>query len=338
MKKISDIFQNMSGLAQYAPVTDTNIALGDLKAAFASSWKQLTALVPDAVLTAIADGSDDTMKDALRMALANRIMANNAVFSAYINRKAGTDTYKYEVEGMKRSWMENYFSAMDTLLSELTRQADEVAPAEENVATAESGTEEVVNAESGTEEVANAESGTEEVAPAETGTTPSVGELFRESRFYRMAAGCHIRTAEQFDTIYPIDLSYLFFFRTLPLQAEVVSGRVGSYYSRIETLDDREKFTCMLDLALAKKTVAKALRRFDILEFPPTIRNLFDESHANRNGKDESERAISLADMLDGEADALISDIDTLLESGTTIDMSSMSAYNRPDDKIIMMP
>lgn len=327
MKKITDIFQNMSGLAQYAPVTDTNIALGDLKAAFASSWKQLTALIPDTVLTAIADSGDDTMTDALRMALANRIMANNAVFSAYVNRKAGTDTYKYEVEGMKRSWMENYFSAMDTLLSELTRQADEVAPVNENVADAEAGTE-----------VANAEPGTEEVAAADNGTAPDIGQLFRESRFYRMAAGCHIRTAEQFDTIYPIDLSYLFFFRTLPLQAEVVSGRIGSYYSRIETLDEKDKLTAMLDLALAKKTVAKALRRFDILEFPPTIRNLFDESHANRNGKDEAERAISLADMLDGEADALISDIDTLLESGTTIDMSSMSAYNRPDDKIIMMP
>ena len=327
MKKITDIFQNMSGLAQYAPVTDTNIALGDLKAAFASSWKQLTALIPDTVLTAIADSGDDTMKDALRMALANRIMANNAVFSAYVNRKAGTDTYKYEVEGMKRSWMENYFSAMDTLLSELTRQADEVAPADENVASAEPGTE-----------VAPAEPGTEEAADADSGTTLDIGQLFRVSRFYRMAAGCHIRTAEQFDTIYPIDLSYLFFFRTLPLQAEVVSGRIGSYYTRIDTLDDKDQLTAMLDLALAKKTVSKALRRFDILEFPPTIRNLFDESHANRNGKDEAERAISLADMLDGEADALISDIDTLLESGTTIDMSSMSAYNRPDDKIIMMP
>ena len=58
MKKISDIFQNMSGLAQYAPVTDTNIALGDLKAAFASSWKQFTALIPDAVFTADTEPKD----------------------------------------------------------------------------------------------------------------------------------------------------------------------------------------------------------------------------------------------------------------------------------------
>lgn len=321
MKKITDIFQNMGNLAQYAPVTETNLALTDLKAAFASSWKQLTALIPDAVLTSIAEGSDDTMKDALRMALANRIMANNAIFSAYTNRKAGTDVYKYEVEGMKRSWMENYFSAMDTLLSELIQQANEVTVAE-----------------NGTEDTAAAENGTEEVTTAESGTTQNVGGLFRESRYYLLAKSCHIRTAEQFDTIYPIDLSYLFFFRTLPLQAEVVSGRIGSYYSRIETLDEKEKLTAMLDLALAKKTVAKALRRFDILEFPPTIRNLFDDNKAFRHGTTEANALLSLADMLDGEADALISDIDTLLESGTTLDMSSMSAYNQPDDKIIMMP
>ena len=322
MKQIADIFQNMSALAQYAPVTETNMAVGDLKAAFANSWKQLTALIPDAVLAAIADGSDEAMKSALCMALANRVMANNAIFSAYTNRKAGTDVYKYEVEGMKRSWMENYYSAMDTLLSELTRLAD-------NVTDAESGTEEVTDAESGTE-----------VEPAESGTAPDVGRLFRESRYYRMASNCHIRTAEQFDTIYPIDLSYLFFFRTLPLQKEVASGRIGSYYGRIEALerDDKDAILSMADMALVKKTVAKALRCFDILEFPPTIRNLFDESHANRNGKDESERAISLADMLDGEADALISDLDTLLESENGLDVSSTSAYNLPDDKIIMMP
>jgi len=140
--------------------------------------------------------------------------------------------------------------------------------------------------------------------------------------------------------IYPIDLSYLFFFRTLPLQKEVADGRLGSYYDRIEALerDDKERLLAQADLALAKKTVAKALRRFDILEFPPTIRNLFDENKASRHGSTEAGSLMSLADMLDGEADALISDLDTLLESENGLDVSSMSAYNQPDDKIIMMP
>lgn len=309
MKQINELFDNMATLAQHAPAVDTNLSIGDLKAAFGSSWKQLTALVPDNVLDAIADGSDENLKQALRTALANRTLANHAIFSAYHQRKAGTDVYKYEVEQMQRAYMENYFSAMDTLLTELTAL---VSP----------------------------ESGRDASAPAKSGTTPDVGHLFSLCRWYQMASTVRIKTAEQFDMIYPIDLSYLFFFRTLPLQKEVADGRIGSYYDRIKDLerDDKERLLSLADMALVKKTVAKALRRFDILEFPPTIRNLFDESHANRNGKDESERAISLADMLDGEADALISDLDTLLESENMLDVSSMSAYNDPTDKIIMMP
>lgn len=329
MKQISELFDNMATLAQHAPAVDTNLSIGDLKAAFGSSWKQLTALVPDNVLDAIADGSDDNLKQALRTALANRTLANHAIFSAYHQRKAGTDVYKYEVEQMQRAYMENYFSAMDTLLTELTA-----------LASPESGRDASAPAESGTEETALADNGTQESAPAESGTTPDVGHLFSLCRWYQMASTVRIKTAEQFDMIYPIDLSYLFFFRTLPLQKEVADGRIGSYYDRIKALDrdDKERILSMADLALVKKTVAKALRRFDILEFPPTIRNLFDESHANRNGKDESERAVSLADMLDGEADALISDLDTLLESENMLDVSSISAYNDPTDKIIMMP
>lgn len=329
MKQINELFSNMATLAQYAPAVDTNLSLGDLKAAFGSSWKQLTALVPDNVLDAIADGSDDNLRQALRTALANRTLANHAIFSAYHQRKAGTDVYKYEVEQMQRAYMENYFSAMDTLLTELTA-----------LASPESGRDASAPAESGTEDTAPADNGTGDTAPADNGTTPDVGHLFSLCRWYQMASTVRIKTAEQFDMIYPIDLSYLFFFRTLPLQKEVADGRIGSYYDRIKALerDDKERLLSLADMALVKKTVAKALRRFDILEFPPTIRNLFDESHANRNGKDESERAVSLADMLDGEADALINDLDTLLESENSLDVSSMSAYNEPDDKIVMMP
>ncbi len=319
MKQINDLFANMATLAQYAPAVDTNLSLNDLKAAFGSSWKQLTALVPDDVLDAIADGDDDNLKEALRTALANRTLSNHAIFSAYHQRKAGTDVYKYEVEQMQRAYMENYFSAMDTLLTALTALAV---------------------ADSGTEDTPSAENGTEESAPADNGTTPDIGHLFSQCRWYRMASTVRIRTAEEFDMIYPIDLSYLFFFRTLPLQKEVADGRLGSYYDRIEALerDDKERLLAQADLALAKKTVAKALRRFDILEFPPTIRNLFDENKASRHGSTEAGSLMSLADMLDGEADALISDLDTLLESENGLDVSSMSAYNQPDDKIIMMP
>lgn len=291
MELLNQLFQSMASFLAWAPGGDTNYTLDDLRGAGLQTQKQVEALIGADTLSVIVHGHDESLLVPLRTAVANRTLANNAIFSAYSQRKAGTDIYKYEVEGMRRAYMENYYAAMDTLLSRLWSFSDSEA------------------------------------------SVP-----FMKSHYAQLAAGCRIRTAEEMDYLYPIDLSYLFFFRTLPLQTEVLSGRLGAYYSRIDGHDDQAAITADLDRALVKKTIAKALRRFDILEFPPTMRNLFDESHANRSGKDEADRALRLADLLDQEADALIADIDQLIESQSAPDLSSMSAHNRPDDKIIMMP
>ena len=167
--------------------------------------------------------------------------------------------------------------------------------------------------------------------------TDSPAALWRKSRYYKIIDSCKIKSTEAFDSIYPIDLSYFFFFRILPLQKETLDERLSAYYDRL-TDDNRERVEPILTLALLKKTVAKSLRRFDILEFPPTIRNLFDDSHASRTGKDEHDAALALADRLDLEAEDLISNADTLLSTDASVDFCSNSAYNNPDDNIIMLP
>lgn len=169
---------------------------------------------------------------------------------------------------------------------------------------------------------------------------PSEGSpagLWRKSRYYTLMAGCPIGSADGFDAVYPIDASCLYFFRTLPLQKECMDERMGAYFDKL-TDDNRTQLEPMLLLALAKKTVAKSLRRFDLLEFPPTIRNLFDDSNMSRHGSTEASGALSLADRLDREADEAVAMADAVLESIHTSDFSSFSAYNREDDNIIMMP
>ena len=92
----------------------------------------------------------------------------------------------------------------------------------------------------------------------------------------------------------------------------------------------------MLNRVLAKITVAIALRRFDIIEFPPTIRSLFDDSKAQRTGRDEQQRMLDLSDSLMNEAKSLLADIDLMLsaESGS---IETETSFNRQDDKIILM-
>lgn len=290
-----DIFKDFGTFSKYAPGVETNMDLNDLLSSGVTARKRVETIITAEVFNAIALNPDDALIESLRSAVANMTMASQLIFDSINRRKNHVDVYKYEIEGMKRSYMDNYYNAMDTIIRQLMS------------------------------------------AEVNSGDTCSPAALWRKSRYYKIIGVCKIRTADEFDSIYPIDLSYFFFFRILPLQKETLDERLSAYYDRL-TDDNRERIEPILILALVKKTVAKSLRRFDILEFPPTIRNLFDDSHASRSGKDEHDAALDLADRLDLEAEELIANADTLLATDASVDFCSNSAYNRPDDKIIMLP
>ena len=290
-----DIFKDFGTFSKYAPGVETNMDLNDLLSSGVTARKRVETIITAEVFNAIALNPDDALIESLRSAVANMTMASQLIFDSINRRKNHVDVYKYEIEGMKRSYMDNYYNAMDTIIQQLMS------------------------------------------AEVNSGDTCSPAALWRKSRYYKIIGVCKIRTADEFASIYPIDLSYFFFFRILPLQKETLDERLSAYYDRL-TDDNRERIEPILTLALVKKTVAKSLRRFDILEFPPTIRNLFDDSHASRSGKDEHDAALDLADRLDLEAEELISNADTLLATDASVDFCSNSAYNRLDDKIIMLP
>ncbi len=290
-----DIFKDFGTFSKYAPGVETNMDLNDLLSSGVTARKRVETIITAEVFNAIALNPDDALIESLRSAVANMTMASQLIFDSINRRKNHVDVYKYEIEGMKRSYMDNYYNAMDTIIQQLMS------------------------------------------VEVNSGDTSSPAALWRKSRYYKIIGVCKIRTADEFDSIYPIDLSYFFFFRILPLQKETLDERLSAYYDRL-TDDNRERIEPILSLALVKKTVAKSLRRFDILEFPPTIRNLFDDSHASRSGKDEHDAALDLADRLDLEAEELIANADTLLATDASVDFCSNSAYNRPDDKIIMLP
>lgn len=295
MNILVDIFKDFGSFSKYAPGVETNMDLNDLLSSGLTARKRVETIITADVFNAIINNSDEAFIEPLRSAVANITMASQLIFDSINRRKNQVDVYKYEIEGMKRAYMDNYYNAMDSIIQRL--MSTEVTS--EN--------------------------------------TDSPAALWRKSRYYKIIDSCNIKTTEAFDSIYPIDLSYFFFFRLLPLQKETLDERLSAYYDRL-TADNRERIEPALTLALAKKTIAKSLRRFDILEFPPTIRNLFDDSHASRSGKDEHDAALALADRLDLEAEGLISNADTLLSTDASVDFCSNSAYNHPDDNIIMLP
>lgn len=291
MNILVDIFKNFSTFSLYAPGVETNMDLNDLRSSGLTARKRIETVISRAVFDELLKEKEDSpLMEALRAAMANMTMATQIIFDSVNRRKSEVNVYKYELEAMKRSYMENYCNSIDTLVQLLSEP-----------------------------------------------TEGEIAELWRKTPYFPILERCEIKTMDQMDSIYPIDASYLYFFRTIPLQKETLDEVMSIYFEKL-TDDNRERIRPILLLALVKKTIAKSLRRFDILEFPSTIRNLFDDSHAARSGKDESSAIFALADRLDREAEELLSNADTLLSSETVSDFCSNSAYNHPDDNIIMLP
>lgn len=160
-------------------------------------------------------------------------------------------------------------------------------------------------------------------------------EEWKKTDTYQRMNQLQLKTVAEFDRVYPIDNSYLYFFRCIPIQQEALDDYAGSYYDRLKKDDTTTRRK--LDRTLAKLVVAISLRRFDILEFPATIRNLFEETTAGRSGKDEQQRMITLADELFAQALESLSSIDLILSGEQTTDIVTQTSFNEPTDKIYLM-
>ena len=281
---LEELFKNLTEFRHYAPYSETNIEFKDLNSSASSDRKQICIILSKEVYDIVLK-RDGEIHDALLTAMANLTLAKQLVFDVVKQRKSDVDIYKYEMEAMRRSYIENYFSGMDTLIQ-------------------------LLNKDDSLEECKN-------------------------SRYCKLLSSLRIQSAEDFDFLYSIDLSYLFFFRIIPLQKEVLDEGMTSYFERV--VDNQEMKDLLLH-ALAKSTIALALRRLDILEFPSTIRNLFDDSKTTRSGKDEQERMLALAEQLTGEAQSLLKNIDLMLSNNDSGIVDTVTSFNTPDDIIIMMP
>lgn len=161
-------------------------------------------------------------------------------------------------------------------------------------------------------------------------------EEWKKTKTYKALENLKLKTTYEFDASYPIDNSFLYFFRCVPIQQEALDDYVSGYYELLPEKDQTNRRK--LDRCLAKITVALSLRRFDILEFPSTIRNLFEDSKVMRYGTQEQERILTLSDDLMSQALESLKNIDLSLSGNTDADIVTETSFNRPDDKIYLMP
>lgn len=283
MMILEELFTNVADFRNYSPYLESNVSFQSLNSSARSAKKQIVIILSKEVYDEVAGTNGDT-KEALCSAMANLTLAKQMIFDVISRRKSEIDIYKHEQEAMRRSYIDNYFNAMDTLIQLLSKEGE--------------------------------------------------SEKWKDTRYSKMLDSLRIKTADEFDSLYPIDMSYLFFFRTIPLQKEALDEGLHSYFERAIGKQD---ILTMLQRCLAKQTVAIALRRLDILEFPATIRNLFDDSKVMRYGTQEQSRMLELANSLANEVKSSLTDIDLILTAGTGEPVETETSFNRPGDKIYLM-
>ena len=164
---------------------------------------------------------------------------------------------------------------------------------------------------------------------------------WEDTRLAKMVKNLPIQDAARFDELYPIDLSYLFFFRTVPLQREIYEDNLAGIYAKVAALpesDDRTQLQNRLDRITARWTVALAMTRFDILEFPAVIKNLFSDSKASRSGQTVQQRLLQMSEDLMALCRSDLESLQMQLDSNSSLNISTRTSFNEPDDNIYLMP
>ena len=113
---LKDLFQDLATFSKYAAGVDTNSSLDDLEPSGRSAQKRICSIITDKVYKSILDSKDEDMLDSMRGAMANLTLNIQLIFAAVNRRKAEINLYKYELEDMRRAYVENYYNNIDTLI------------------------------------------------------------------------------------------------------------------------------------------------------------------------------------------------------------------------------
>lgn len=118
---LNQLFPTLADFRESAPNVESTADFKALNATAISTRKTIVGVISEPIWDKIKSETDTDALMYLRSAWANRTMYAQKIFVAVNNRleKKG-DTYKYELEAMKRQYIDNYHNAMDSLLQILS--------------------------------------------------------------------------------------------------------------------------------------------------------------------------------------------------------------------------
>lgn len=160
-------------------------------------------------------------------------------------------------------------------------------------------------------------------------------EAWQDTSFAKKQSELKIKSAEDFNALYNIDSSYLFYFRTIAIQEEVLDEVFNDRFFADE-ID--AKISKKILRALAMLVVSVAIRRFDPLELPRTIRNLAEDSTASRSTDSDQSRLLELSQELTKKALDIVRSVEDILNvDETTISVDTETSFAEESDKFYFL-
>lgn len=286
MSILNEFFKDIADMRDYVSLVGSDLEFQELNSSAISARKEIRNIISPAIWDKLKDSDDSGPLTFLKVAFGNLTMHKALIFTMIAKRlSGGADVYKYEIETMRRQYIDNYFNAMDSLIELL---------------------------------------GSDERYKDDWMKLPSC----------KMIATLQVKSTSEMNSYYGIDMSYLFFFRTIPIQREVLDEKMSGYFQRAS---GRPELLPRLKRALVLEIVATALLRFDIIELPHTIRSLFDDQKVSRSGNTEKTSLENLAGSLQQQASGIILAVEAALAEPSSGNIDSETSFNRESDKFFLM-
>lgn len=286
MSILNEFFKDIADMRDYVSLVGSDLEFQELNSSAISARKEIRNIISPAIWDKLKDSDDSGPLTFLKVAFGNLTMHKALIFTMIAKRlSGGADVYKYEIETMRRQYIDNYFNAMDSLIELL---------------------------------------GSDERYKDDWMKLPSC----------KMIANLQVKSTSEMNSYYGIDMSYLFFFRTIPIQREVLDEKMSGYFQRAS---GKPELLPRLKRALVLEIVATALLRFDIIELPHTIRSLFDDQKVSRSGNTEKTSLENLAGSLQQQASGIILAVEAALAEPSSGNIDSETSFNRESDKFFLM-
>ncbi len=149
-----------------------------------------------------------------------------------------------------------------------------------------------------------------------------------------------IRSHREFGKYYFIDDSAYFFSRVVFLMKEVTEDKIAPVIGEFADLDAGTD-AAIIDQAkktLAYLTMAMALRRFDFMELPKTIRNNVAETiRTIRTGGTEGAAVLRVADEIEGKGTIYLQALDRMMEKKATGTLTEPEEINDEENNFYLL-